>query len=274
MKRIVKYLLIASCWLCGVAQAETEMDLAKTTQNPLSVNAEARHISLPFVNYSNFGGAPTQNILDIKPVIPFAFTSTYDLVLRTIIPLTHQPVTNGYINGLGDINPTLFITPATNNWLLWGVGPTVVMPTATNKVLGAGKWSVGPEFVLIAFPSQWTFALLTNIVWSVAGEWNRARVNQFTFDYYITYNFSHGWFITSQPTVTADWVAKPSQRWVIPFGIGAGRTFLAGKQAISVSLQGYYNAVRPRASTKWSAQASIDFLFPDGRTMAQNQVAV
>ena len=42
--------------------------------------------------------------------------------------------------GLGDINPTLFLSPAKPGKFIWGVGPTFTFPTATDPMLGNGKW--------------------------------------------------------------------------------------------------------------------------------------
>ena len=274
MKNIFRVFAIISFFCLSVAQAETEMNRAKTFQNPLGVNPEVRYFTLPFVNYTNFGyGANknTQNIFDLKPVMPFHFTNSLDFIIRTIAPITHQPVTSGYANGLGDINPTVFISPSANSLLLWGVGPTFILPTATNKNLGAGKWSVGPELVLISMPDQWTFAILTNNVWSLAGQSNRPSVSEFTFQYFITYNFSHGWYVSTQPSLTANWHAQSDQIWTVPFGGGAGRSFHVGSQAMNFLLQGYYNAVRPSTGAPWTLQISLEFLFDDKRGLVTEQ---
>jgi hypothetical protein len=268
VKGFIQCWMVAAFLVSLTARAESELSFAKSTQNPLGVNPEARHIVVPFENYTNFGYAnnTTQNILDIKPVVPFAFTSTLDLFLKTVIPLTHQPEGDNYVNGLGDINPTLFVAPAANQTVLWGIGPTVVIPTATNKLLGQGKWSIGPELVLIAMPSQWTFAMLTNNVWSIAGASGRSSVNQLTLQYFITYNFKHGWYVTTDPELTANWFAVPSQRWVVPFGLGVGRLINLGNQTINIALEGYYNAIKPKPNAHWTMQFNFEFLFPDSRT--------
>jgi hypothetical protein len=252
------------------AHAETELSRAKSSQNPLAVNPEARYFTLPLNNYWNIAeGANknTQYILDLKPVMPFPMTKSFDMIVRTIIPVMHQPANNGYKNGLGDINPTFFVAPAENRWLLWGIGPTVVLPTATNTALGAGKWSVGPELAVIAMPSVWTLAILTSNIWSVAGQANRQNVNQFSFQYFVTYNFKHGWYVTTQPTLTANWQATSGEIWTVPFGVGAGRSFQVGHLPMNIALQYYYNAVRPSTTEHWTLQFNLEFLFPDNRTV-------
>ena len=262
---------LLSAVFCVAAHAETSLNLAKSTQNPIGVNPEARHFTLPFVNYTNFGNGTTkstQDMLEIKPVIPFRLNNQFDFFLKTIVPFTHQAsgTGNGYLNGLGDINPTLFIGPAENRHLLWGLGPTMILPTATNTALGAGKLSVGPELVLIAMPDVWTLAILTYNVWSVAGHPDRPSVNEFNFQYFITYNFVNtGWYLTTQPTITANWMTQTGNKWTLPFGAGVGRLFSIGHQPINFSVQAYDNVVRPSTGPHWTMQCTLEFLFSDNR---------
>jgi hypothetical protein len=68
-----------------------------------------------------------------------------DLVNRIAMPLTDTPgqVTGlpGVPNpirgdggtGLGDINYSLFLSPVKVGKVIWGVGPSITMPTATNE---------------------------------------------------------------------------------------------------------------------------------------------
>jgi hypothetical protein len=70
------------------------------------------------------------------------------MITRTIIPVVHQPNVypgRNYVNGTGDITPTLFLTPAHPGKILWGIGSAIVLPTATSRQLGQGKYSLGSE---------------------------------------------------------------------------------------------------------------------------------
>ena len=66
--------------------------------------------------------------------------------------------------GLGDLNPSVFLTPANPGKLIWGVGPTFVFPTATDPSLGQGKSSIGPSFVVLAQPGHWTMGALAKVL--------------------------------------------------------------------------------------------------------------
>ena len=239
-------------------------ELAKKSENPVE-----KMVTIPFNNNINYGYGPknnTQYVLDIKPVIPFKLSDYWNLITRTIIPVVHQPnlIGSGYVNGVGDINPTLFLSSAHPGKILWGIGPAFILPTASNKQLGQGKYSVGPSIVVLTMPNNWVVGILMNNVWSIGGETSRPYVNQFTMQYFINYNFQHGWFITSAPVVTADWTQNSNNRWTIPLGLGVGRVFNIGKQAISTSIQTYDNVVTPKVlGAKWQLELSISLLFPE-----------
>jgi len=215
--------------------------LAKATQNPV-----ASLISVPIQNNSNFGVGPynrTQDVLNIQPVIPARITENWMLISRIIQPIVWQPDatqnTSGQF-GIGDMNPTFFLSPAKPGKIIWGAGPAMVFPTATSAVLGQGKLSFGPSVVALVQPGHWTLGFLVNNVWSVAGSSHRPSVNQMTLQYFITYNLQKGWNINSGPIVTANWHNQaggesadgddtpPGGRWTVPFGGGVGRVMRLG----------------------------------------------
>ena len=156
--------------------ADSAAALAKATQNPV-----ASLISVPLQNNSNFNIGPynrTQDIFNIQPVIPKRISENWMLITRVIQPLVWQPYTTentGGQAGIGDMNPTLFLSPAKPGKLIWGVGPAIVIPTATSTQLGQGKLSFGPSVVALVQPGHWTFGVLVNNVFSVAGSSHRHR---------------------------------------------------------------------------------------------------
>jgi len=242
--------------------------LQKATQNPV-----ADLISVPLQDNMNFGVGPyngTQNVLNIQPVIPMHLTDNWNLINRIIAPVIWQPYTgsnsaNASLGtfGLGDLNPSVFFTPAHAGKVIWGVGPAFVFPTATDPSLGQGKWSIGPSFVVLAQPGHWTLGVLVNNVWSYAGQSDRPTVNQFLLQYFINYNLSGGWYLATQPIITANWAApKAKDVWTVPFGIGIGRIQKVGFQPINWSLQAYGNAVYPTGTSPWGIRLQLAFLFP------------
>jgi len=280
-------LLLALAVLCTTATA-ADGDLAKASQNPIS-----SLISVPFENNSNFDVGPQdsyQNVLNIKPVVPVQLTENWSLVNRAIIPIIYldkrfpgsSPNFNAFGNthtrllpaagsrdasesesqfGGGDILYQGFLTPAKPGKLIWGIGPSIGLPTGANE-FSSNKWLVGPNAVVLAMPGHWVIGALVSNVWSFAGDDDEPDVNEFTAQYFINYNLEKGWYVKTTPVITADWKASSSERWTVPIGGGFGRVFKIGKQPVNMALQGFYNVVKPRTGADWTLQATVTFLFP------------
>ena len=265
--------LVAILLLSPIAAARQEPEnedqtanLQKATQNPV-----ASLISVPLQNNTNFGANPgyrNQDVLNIQPVIPIGISKDWNLLLRWITPIIYQPVPNAPGTpetgeyGLGDMQPTFFISPKKPGKLIWGVGPVLQLPTATNTFLGQGKLGIGPSTVVLTQPGHWTLGLLENNVWSVAGSGSRLAVNQFLMQYFINYNLKKGWFIGVSPIITANWEASRGNVWTVPFGGGIGRIMKFGAQPVSLVAQFYGNAVHPANTPSWTMRLQISFLFP------------
>jgi hypothetical protein len=109
---------------------------------------------------------------------------------------------------------------------------------------------------------HWVIGVLANNQWSFAG-WGRKSVDAFLVQAFINYNFPHGWYVTTQPIITANWLAASNQRWTLPIGGGVGRLFKLDKQPINVQLQAFDNVVTPnRGGPDWQLRFQVQFLFP------------
>jgi hypothetical protein len=101
-----------------------------------------------------------------------------------------------------------------------------------------------------------------NSVCSYAGHSDRPDVNQMLFRYFINYNLEKGYYITWQPTITANWEVANPYRWTVPYGGGIGRIMKLGFQPVNLTLQFYGNPVRPPGASPWGMRVQIAFLFP------------
>ena len=247
------------------ANAGTEA-LQKATQNPV-----ASLISVPIQNNNNFSISPgnrTQDVLNLQPVVPIGISKDWNLIVRWIVPIIYQPLPVPPANpqtgvyGFGDMVPTFFLSPKKPGKLIWGLGPVFQLPTATSTYLGQGKLGIGPSAVALMQPGHWTLGVLFNNVWSVAGSGSRPSVNQFLLQYFINYNLKKGWYITWQPTLTANWEAINGGRWVVPFGGGIGRIMKLGFQPVSITAQFYGNGVHPPGASSWTMRLQLALLFP------------
>ena len=247
----------------SAAQPASEGDLAKKTQNPVS-----DLISVPFESNFNFGVGPNddlQYILNVQPVMPFRLSEDWNLITRTIIPLIDQPELGpgvGDVFGLGDIQLSLFLSPAKSGALIWGIGPIFQFPTATDDALGSDKWSAGPTAAALTIRGPWVLGALVNHLWSLAGDDDRADVNQTLIQPIVTYNLPGGWFLTSVPYITANWETDGDDRWTVPIGIGVGKVHRFGTLPVGLELASYYNVVRPDDAAEWTLRFRINLLFP------------
>ena len=238
-------------------------ELAKLAQNPV-----ANMISVPFQNNFNFGLGPKhvcQYVLNVQPVIPITLSESWNLITRWITPIISQPSPAPGVHsasGLGDINPTFFLSPAKSGKIIWGVGPTTTLPTATDSVLGTGMYSVGPSAVALTIQGHWVMGALANNQWSVGG-WGPRNLNNFLVQPFVNYNLPNGWYLTTSPIITADWNADHRDMWTVPVGGGIGKIIkLGGELPLNLQLAAYDNVISPQYGADWQLRFQIQFLLP------------
>ena len=271
--------LIAVSGVRAIAQDEAKQsttqaqggggDLAAKTQNPVGAM-----YSLPFKFTLDSGASDGEVfVLNIQPVIPVT-VGNWNLINRVIVPLIDtpggvsgtpeipNPVGDDGATGLGDINYSVYVSPAEPGKVIWGIGPSLMMDTASEDELGSGKWSAGPTAVVLIQPKPWTIGLLGRQLWDFAGDSDRKSFNQLLLEPFINYNLDNGWYLISDMILTANWEADSSNTWTIPLGGGAGKMFAIGNQKMNTKLEAYYNVAKPDGAPDWSMSWTLQFLFP------------
>ena len=258
-------------WVPAVSAQEQKggEDLAAKTQNPVGAM-----YSLPFKFSFDYGAANGEaTFLNIQPVIPVT-VGDWNLINRVIIPLIDtpglvtgtpeipNPVKGDGATGLGDINYSVFFSPASPGKVIWGVGPSIMMDTASNDQLGSGKWSAGPTAVVLIQPKPWTLGLLGRQLWSFAGDSDRGSVSQLLLEPFINYNLDKGWYLIADMIITANWQADSDNRWTMPLGGGVGKMFELGGQKMNTKIEAYYNVEKPNGAPDWALNWTLQFLFP------------
>jgi hypothetical protein len=257
-------------------------DLAKKLQNPI-----ASLISVPFQNNFDYGGGTqgdgSQYTINIQPVIPFKLTPDWNLIVRTIIPVTAsvhiQPMG---VSGLGDIVQSFFFSPSQPvGGLIVGLGPVFLYPTATNDRISANQWGAGPTAVVLKQAGPWTVGILANHLQgfgaigknglggsSVLGEdgftattaaGHSNRVSATYLQPFASYTFPTLTTLNLSTESTYDWTAR---RWTVPVIAGVSQLVKLRSQPISVGLSGKYTAVQPVGAPAWGIRLSVTLLFP------------
>ena len=256
-------------------------DLAKKLQNPI-----ADLISVPFQNNFDYGGAQghgSQYTVNIQPVIPFKLTPDWNLIVRTIIPVTasvHVQPTE--VSGLADIVQSFFFSPARLfGGLIVGVGPVFLYPTATDDRISANQWAAGPTAVVLKQAGPWTVGMLANHLQgfggigrnglggsSILGEdgfttttlpGRSARVSATYMQPFVSYTFPTFTTLNLSTEATYNWT---TQRWTVPVIAGVSQLLKLGSQPISVGLSGKYTPVQPIGAPAWGIRLSVTMLFP------------
>ncbi|MFZ9003710.1 MAG: hypothetical protein ACO20F_11760 [Robiginitalea sp.] len=256
--RLLPFLVMALVTLHVFGQ-QTKEELAQEAANPL-----ADLMSFPFQNNLNMNYGPFDrnlNVLNIQPVIPFADGR---LITRTIFPIVSIPdfgsESGKFSSGLSDIVFTAFYSPESK--ITWGIGPVLEIPTG-GADRGTQKWSIGPSFVVLAQPGDWTFGALINNAWSFAGKEEREDVNHMLLNLFLVRQLGEGWYVNSAPIITADWKADSGEQWIVPIGAGGGKlVMLGGKLPVNIQTQLYYNVVRPDFGPEWQWRFQLQILLP------------
>jgi hypothetical protein len=236
-------------------------DLARASQNPV-----ADLISLPIKNRFEFDRGDEDAFaytIELQPVLPVKL-GEWNLINRFIIPLTYQePAFEGmsYDTGLRNITYQAFFSPAAPGEVIWGVGPTLNMPTNTEDSLGNDKWSAGPAFVALTMRGPWVMGLLGQQFWDFAGDDDAADVEVTTLQYFINYN-TPDYYLTTSPTMVYDWEADSDDAWTVPVGGGIGKIFHFGETPVDMRVSTYWNVEAPDSAADWFAEFQIKFLFP------------
>ena len=267
MKRNLGWIAWAAACVLAVSRAALAEDteaLAKAAQNPI-----ANMISLPFQNNTTLNAGPekqTQNVLNIQPVIPVKLNADWNLITRTILPVISQP---GFVpgqdrvNGIGDTQLELFVSPAKPGKLIWGLGPILQLPTNSNDVLGTKKWGIGPAVVLLTSEGHWLYGVVANNIWSFAGRATPRRSTRCSSN-------------TSSTTTSRRAGTRPPRRTSPPTGrlpaTTAGRCRSAADSArssrsatrrLNGQVQAFYNVVSPdNVGGNWTIRAQLQLLFP------------
>ena len=193
---------------------------------------------------SNLGGAPQ--------------------LFRFTLPVATAPeFPEGYVTGLGDLTlMDIFVFPGKE--VSFGAGPLIVLPTATNEALGAGKWQAGVVGMAIA-PQKWgLIGGLATYQASFAGKDDREDVSIATFQPIVNYNLSNGFYLRSSATWNFD---LHDGDYSIPVGFGVGKVIpVNDKVTMNAFIEPQYTVFsHGSGQPEWQIFAGVNFQIALGK---------
>jgi len=258
--------LVGCALAASTAKAqESDADVAKKLSNPV-----ASLISVPFQGNYDCCFGPLNGgryTLNIQPVIPFALSDNWNLILRTIVPVIHQnrtSPTNGAADGLGDTTQSFFLSPQMPGGLILAAGPAFLWPTGTSE-LGTLKWGAGPT-VLIAkqTPGGYIYGVLANHIWSFAdaGGGNRPNVSSTFVQPFLSWTSPTATTLSINSESTYNW---QDGQWSIPINMSVSHLYKFGTQRVSLGAGVKIYAARDAvgaADPAWGLRLIATFVFP------------
>lgn len=245
----------------SVNAENSHADLAKELSNPV-----ANLISLPLqLNYDTGIGPKDADryTLNVQPVIPFSLNDEWNLISRTIIPLTHlESTANGIdsASGMGDIVQSFFFSPKqpVGGWILGG-GPVLLLPTATEDSFKSKQYGAGPTFVALRQENGWTYGALANHLWGFDNPSDREKVSSSFLQPFLVYTTPEAVSYSLNTESVYDW---NSEEWTVPINASVSKLTSIGDQKVSFQFGGRYYVDAPDGGPDWGLRLSATLLFP------------
>jgi len=197
-------------------------------------------------------GSTWSNLLFFQPLLPVPVGKSLMFSGRPVFPLVTSPnvdfssgESDGHTTGLGDIQLMTLIGPDKANGWVWGVGATFKFPTASDPVLGQGKYQAGPAAMLINMGRPWVYGFLAQHWSSFAGDDERPETSYTDFQYIVRYLLPKAWSIGAGPSISYNHEAESGDRWTVPIGLGVTKTVRVGKLPMKLRAEVHYSVVRP-----------------------------
>jgi hypothetical protein len=158
---------------------------------------------------------------------------------------------NGRTSGFGDLyyvgllSPKEAIKHESGGTSVWGIGLDAAFPTATDDLLGAGRYSLGPSALYAYLGPDWKLGGLLQTYFDFAGEDDRDGVTLMNLQVFYYYSINDVMSVGAGPNIIANFEADSRDTWTVPVGWGINRTFQVGKVPVRVGLEYFYSVERP-----------------------------
>ena len=238
--------------------ADVSHKLSDPTSNVWALFTE---FDLSFNNGNATGGNDDLgSLMNFQPILPVPIygegTDQWKVIVRPAVPLQFAaPRPDGanntnYDAGLADISlPMLVIPPLSESHpnLIFGIGPTFVLPTSSKVQLGRRQWQAGPAGVFGWKTKDYTVGVFPQYFWGVGGRGDQGsnieNASNMNLLYFAYWNLPNAWQIGVNPVITYDHKASRGNKWNVPLGIGFTKTRKIGNLPVKFQFSVEYSVV-------------------------------
>jgi hypothetical protein len=174
--------------------------------------------------------------------------TTLPPVDKQLLPIN---VFDGRTTGFGDLYYNGLFAPSKGKKLegggsfLWGAGFDAGFPTASEDILGTGKFTAGPSALAVYLGPKWKVGSLVQQYWDYAGDDDRDSVNMMNWQYFLFYSLDEVTSIGAAPNIIANWTQDSNNTWTVPIGLGITRTVQIGKAPVRFGFEVHYSVIQP-----------------------------
>ncbi|QDO93662.1 hypothetical protein FNB79_06630 [Formosa sediminum] len=245
MKKItVTIFVFLVAFFKAAAQDESKTETSSSAaqaNNPL-----ANMTALSFQNYlmPTLAEAPGDAFMNTTWVRFAKPIAKGKLLLRASMPFSTIGLPNetGVVNttsGLGDFNAFLAYNLVSDATTTVGIGPSVTAPTASDDLLGTGKWQGGFAFVAF-FSKSPVFQFGGLITWqaSFAGDSDRDNTNLGAIQPFYFWQLGKGTYLRGAPIWVLDF---KKEAYSVPLALGIGKVVKVGDTVFNLYIEPQYS---------------------------------
>ena len=207
------------------------------------------------------GDRKTNSTFYLQPVLPFRLTEEWSVIARPTFLISSITAPSGFDviegegepqfvpgsfdreTGLGDTILPLWFSARTKPPFVIGAGPTFMFPTASDDILGTGKWSAGPSALALYLGDEFIVGGIMQHWWDYASKSGRRdQVNLTNFQFIYRYRVTPTTNIGGTPNIIYNWDTDEA---TIPLGIGADTIVKIGPLPMKIGAEFQYFPAQP-----------------------------
>jgi hypothetical protein len=167
-------------------------------------------------------------------------------------------------SGIGQTSVIGLLSPQkAKGGLVWGAGPTFILPTTTRDDLSQRKYAIGPSAVALKMSKKWVVGLFPQYWWSFSGSDKQGEISQANIQYFVWRSLGKGWQVGTAPNISYNRKAKGSNAWTVPVGLGVQKTMKFGELPIRFTLEAQAMVIHPDDfGPRWNLRFAITPVIP------------